>query len=56
MKQIEKFGWFIIAYIVIVIAVIALTYFGSDIASAYGMVLSLFVAVMFAEIMSLVKK
>jgi hypothetical protein len=56
MKPIEKFGWFILVLVVIIIAATALGYFGYDIGVAYGVVLTVFVAAMFAELMVLRKK
>ena len=56
MKPIEKFGWFILVLVVILIAVTALGFFGTSLEAAYGSVLSVFVAVMFAELMALRKK
>lgn len=52
----EKIGWFVFAFVVMWVAVITLAYVGVDLASAYGIVLSAFVAVMFAELMGLEKK
>lgn len=56
MKPIEKFGWFILVMVVIIIATTALGYFGYDLGTAYGAVLTVFVAVIFAELMGLRKK
>lgn len=47
----EKFGWFVLVMVIIYVAVIALTMFGSDIGSAYGVVLTVVVAILFAEVM-----
>jgi|GEM_PF-1925676 len=56
MKPMEKLSWFLIAMVLIYAAVAALFFMGIDGGSAFGAVLTAFVAVMFAELMALIKK
>jgi len=56
MKPMEKLMWFVIAMVVIYAATAALLVVGFDAGTAYGAVLTAFVAVMFAELMALIKK
>ncbi len=53
MKGIEKFGWFILAIVIIYIAVTVLVYLGNEPGHAYGTVLTVFIGVMFAELMDM---
>jgi hypothetical protein len=56
MKPMEKLGWFVIAMVLIYAGAAALFFVGIDGGAAFGAVLTVFVAVMFAELMALIKK